>query len=105
MVEIRALNSARQEATGIRMVLLAVWYWISSHVSLTIAIFGALLMVIGAAVLQGQGAAPGVYEAPLQNILAGMFGVWGFSFILLGLFFDIVLRLLGAWQQRQASKV
>ncbi|WEL18590.1 putative membrane protein [Halorhabdus sp. SVX81] len=92
MVEIRALNSARQEASGIQMVLLAVWYWTSSHVSLTVAIFGALFMVFGALVLQG-----------VNNVLAGMFGVWGFSFILLGLFFDILLRFIAAWQKRQAS--
>ncbi|CCQ34005.1 hypothetical protein HLRTI_001989 [Halorhabdus tiamatea SARL4B] len=92
MVEIRAVNSAREDASGVQMVLLAVWYWMASHIALTVAIFGALMMVIGATVLQG-----------VNNVFAGMFGVWGFSFILLGLFFDIVLRLIAAWQKRQAS--
>lgn len=105
MVEIRSLNSARQEASGIRMVLLAVWYWMASHIALTVAIFGGIMMAIGAIVLSGPPAPPGVYRPPLNNIFAGMFGVWGFSLIVLGVFFDVLFRLIGFYQNWQATGV
>lgn len=91
MVEIRALESARQEATGIRMVLLAVWYWTSGHISLTIALFGVGCVLIGAIVMEH-----------LNATLAGMLGIWGTSFFILGILFDIAFRVI-AYRQKQKS--
>ncbi|MFC4551141.1 MULTISPECIES: hypothetical protein [Halorussus] len=94
MIEVRSLESARQETSGPRMYLLAVWYWIGTHVALTIAIVGALFIVAGATVLPG--------EAP---IYAGMFGVWGVTLIIMGLFFDLVFRGIALYQNRTATSV
>ncbi|MFB6153655.1 MAG: hypothetical protein ABEJ27_05325 [Halodesulfurarchaeum sp.] len=92
MVEIRALESARQEASGFQMYLLAVWYWTSGHVSLTIAIFGGLMIVIGGTLLRGW-----------HDVFAGMFGVWGVTLIVLGLAFDLGLRFIALYEERKAS--
>ena len=94
MIEVRSLESARQEASGTRMYLLAVWYWIGSHLALTIAIIGALSIVIGATVLPGD-----------SPVFAGMFGVWGVTLIIMGLFFDLVFRGIALYQTRTATSV
>ncbi|MFB6202187.1 MAG: hypothetical protein ABEI98_09275 [Halorhabdus sp.] len=92
MVEIRSIESARQDTSGWQMYLLALWYWTSSHVSLTIAIFGVLMIVVGGTLLRG-----------VHSVFAGMFGVWGATLILLGLAFDTAFRLIAFYQNRKAS--
>lgn len=76
------------------MYLLGVWYWISSHVALTIAIIGGLFIVIGGTILPGVNA-----------IFAGMFGVWGVTLIVMGLFFDLVLRAITLYQNHIVASV
>lgn len=70
----QALESARHESSGAKMYVLALYYILSGNFSLVVALFGALLVVLGATVMEG-----------LHATLSGMFGIWGVSFIILGL--------------------
>lgn len=92
MIEIRSLESARQETSGVSMYLLAAWYWIGTHLAITVALVGVLSIVLGATVLPN--------DAP---VFAGMFGVWGVTLIVMGLFFDLVFRGIAIYHDRTAS--
>ncbi len=70
----QALESARHESSGAKMYVLALYYILSGNFSLVVALFGVLLVVLGATVMEG-----------LHATLAGMFGIWGVSFVILGL--------------------
>lgn len=70
----RHLERAREEASGGKVYLLAAYYLAASNVTLLIATIGLVMILLGALVVPSW-----------NDVLAGMFGVWGASFLLLGL--------------------
>lgn len=89
---IKAMESASQESSGVRMYLLAVYYLMAGNVSLTISFFGVILAVLGATVV-------GLYH----DIFAGMFGVWGATLFIFGLMMYTLLWANKLYAQRTAS--
>lgn len=75
------MDTARREADGWKVYVLAGYYLISGNVSISIAVLGGLQVLLGlglnATVAQGT---EGNWA-----IFAGFFGIWGASLILLGL--------------------
>lgn len=68
-----AMQRAEEQSSGIRLYLLAAYYLAAGHLSVTTILFGGLLILIAATVLSG-----------LHDVFAGMFGIWGVTFILFG---------------------
>lgn len=75
----KAIQTARRESSGWRMYLLAGYYLLTAKFSLTVAFLGVLLIGFGALV-----DASGVGENN-ASVMAGMFGIWGASLVVLGL--------------------
>lgn len=79
----KAIQTARRESSGWRMYLLAGYYLSTTKFSLTVAFGGVLLIGLGAVVHPimdsvGRG-------SENVEVMAGMFGIWGASLVLLGL--------------------
>jgi uncharacterized membrane protein len=70
----RQIKRSREESSGWKTYPLAGYYLISSNLLLTLAILGSVLLAIGAFFLPSW-----------NEILAGMFGVWGASLVAIGL--------------------
>lgn len=82
----QAFERADHEADGTKKYLLAGYYALAGNFSLVVILFGLFVIGFGATALNGMF---GVLE---HRILAGMFGVWGTSIVLLG-----VLTYVGFW--------
>lgn len=78
-----AFETASREASGWRKHVLAAYYLLTANFSLTVAGFGVVLMGIGVALIPIE-AALGLDTTNIP-ILAGMFGIWGATLVLLGL--------------------
>lgn len=89
----RSLQSAGNEADGVQQYLLAAYYWMSSHVSLTVAVCGVLLIALGASVV-----------SRLNAVFAGMFGVWGAALVVFGVGSHIVLLALDSYRTHQITQ-
>lgn len=85
----KALESARHESSGVRMYVLALYYLLSGNFSLVVALFGVVLIVLGATVM------PSVH-----GVFAGMFGIWGVTLIILGLLAYTIL-----WANQMYAKM
>lgn len=70
----RHLERAREEASGAKIYVLAAYYLAASNVTLLLATIGLVTILLGALVVPSW-----------NEVLAGMFGVWGASLLLLGL--------------------
>lgn len=88
---------ARQETSGFKVPLLAAYYFVMGNYSLIVILSGLGMMAYGATILSGRPAA--LFEVLSQlpdalwilrfpivehQVFAGMFGVWGASFVLIG---------------------
>lgn len=70
---LEVIEEARQEATGGRMYLLALYYFLSRNLSVVAVLFGVFLVLLG-----------GLVVPQYHRILAGMIGVWGVTMVVLG---------------------
>jgi membrane-bound ClpP family serine protease len=89
---IKAMESASQETSGVRVYLLAAYYLMAGNFSLTVSFFGVIVIVLGATVISQ-------YHA----VYAGMFGVWGASMFVFGLVMYTLLWANKLYMQRVAS--
>lgn len=76
-----AMETARREASGWKVYVLGAYYLVTGNVSLSLAGFGVLEIVAGIA-LDGY-LGPG-YEGNMA-IIAGYLGIWGVTFVIIGL--------------------
>lgn len=74
-----SLERASAEASGVGMYVLALYYFLANNFAVVIVIFGFLTIGFGATIMSGI---PVDYVQ--HDVLAGMFGVWGASLIVLG---------------------
>jgi hypothetical protein len=72
-VNTTGIERAREQSSGVKMYLLAAYYLAMANLSLTTMLGGVVVVAIGALVLDG-----------LHAVFAGMFGIFGVSFVVLG---------------------
>jgi polyferredoxin len=89
---IKAMESASQETSGVRVYLLAAYYLMAGNFSLTVSFSGVIVVVLGATVI-----------SQYHSIFAGMFGVWGASMVVFGLMMYTLLWANKLYMQRVAS--
>lgn len=87
----QALEAARHESSGAKMYLLALYYLLAGNFSLVVVVFGIVLLVLGATVMES-----------LHPTLAGMFGIWGVSLVGIGLLVYTLLWLNQIYARMQA---
>lgn len=86
------MESARQESSGIHMYLLTAYFLIARKFSLSVVLFGVILIILGATVIRQY-----------HEVFAGMFGVWGVTMIVLGLLAYVLLWANKRYMERVAS--
>jgi len=77
------LERAREESSGYKAYLLAVYYFVTGNYSLVVILTGLGLIAFGALILSGRFAV-GPLDAITHQVFAGMFGVWGASLVVIG---------------------
>ncbi|MCU4741260.1 hypothetical protein OB955_06195 [Halobacteria archaeon AArc-m2/3/4] len=99
---VNAIETAREEASGWRMYVLAAYYLLFGNFSITVIALG--IVMIGA----GASLEPIVdtlnIDSPNAAIMAGIAGIWGVSLILLGVLGYGILWANAKYAQVTASQ-
>lgn len=85
----QALTRAEENSSGFRRYLLVGYYLMASNVSLSTIAAGVLMMLTGWLVVEN-----------VHNVFAGMFGIWGFSLVILG-----TVAYAALWANRIIARV
>lgn len=82
---LQEFEEARQETSGGRMYLLALYYFMSGNLSIVVALVGILWLALASVVIP-QFVMPQFGESSVESlqIVTGMIGVWGVTLVLLG---------------------
>lgn len=75
-----AIETARRETSGWKIYVLALYYFVARNVAISAAVFGVLQIGLGLLIHVRVGSDEGNI-----SILAGFFGVWGATLVVLGL--------------------